>query len=244
MPAENYLLVGSDTREGADPDDPNAGAIGDADDAVGARSDTIMVLRRERNGGASLLSLPRDLWVDIAGTDRSAKINAAYNEGPRAARPDRDAVARHPDPPLRRGQLRRVHDDGRRDRRCRGVRHEHGPGHPLRPAAQPRLPGPRRLAGAGVRPLPPLRGVDRRRVGRGPAGRPRPHRAPATVHPHGGHGDAAEDRERPVLHRRPHRSGDVVGADRQPASTRSAPPMPFARPPSRACRPTPCRWRA
>ena len=63
MPAENYLLVGSDTREGADPDDPNAGAIGDADDAVGRRSDTIMVLRRERNGGASLLSLPRDLWV-------------------------------------------------------------------------------------------------------------------------------------------------------------------------------------
>ena len=82
MPAENYLLVGSDTREGADPDDPNAGAIGDADDTVGARSDTIIVLRRERNGGASLLSLPRDLWVDIAGTDRSAKINAAYNEGP------------------------------------------------------------------------------------------------------------------------------------------------------------------
>jgi LCP family protein required for cell wall assembly len=41
-----------------------------------------MILRREKNGGASLLSLPRDLWVPIAGTDHSAKINSAYNEGP------------------------------------------------------------------------------------------------------------------------------------------------------------------
>ena len=41
-----------------------------------------MVLRRERNGGAYLLSLPRDLWVPIAGTDESGKINSAYNEGP------------------------------------------------------------------------------------------------------------------------------------------------------------------
>ena len=81
-PAENFLLVGSDTREGADPDDPDAGAIGDAADTVGRRSDTIMVLRREHDGGASLLSLPRDLWVPIAGTDGSSKINAAYNEGP------------------------------------------------------------------------------------------------------------------------------------------------------------------
>jgi LCP family protein required for cell wall assembly len=82
MPAENFLLVGSDTREGADPDDPNAGAIGDTDDAFGARSDTVMVLRRERNGGASLLSVPRDLWVEIAGTGESGKINGAYNAGP------------------------------------------------------------------------------------------------------------------------------------------------------------------
>ena len=82
MPAENYLLVGSDSREGVDANDPNAAAIGTAEDAVGRRSDTIMVLRRERNGGASLLSLPRDLWVPIAGTNHSSKINSAYNEGP------------------------------------------------------------------------------------------------------------------------------------------------------------------
>jgi LCP family protein required for cell wall assembly len=82
MPAENYLLVGSDSRESVDANDPNAAAIGTAEDAVGRRSDTIMVLRRERNGGASLLSLPRDLWVPIAGTNHSSKINSAYNEGP------------------------------------------------------------------------------------------------------------------------------------------------------------------
>jgi LCP family protein required for cell wall assembly len=85
-PAENFLIVGSDSREDVDADDPNAGAIGDTEDAFGRRSDTIMVLRRERNGGASLLSLPRDLWVPIAGTDESNKINSAYNEGaPRLA---------------------------------------------------------------------------------------------------------------------------------------------------------------
>jgi LCP family protein required for cell wall assembly len=81
-PAENYLLVGSDSREGIDPNDPNAGAIGSTDDVVNRRSDTIIILRRERNGGASLLSLPRDLWVDIAGTDREGKINSAFNDGP------------------------------------------------------------------------------------------------------------------------------------------------------------------
>jgi LCP family protein required for cell wall assembly len=80
-PAENYLLVGSDSRQGISADDPNAGAIGNADEVVGGRSDTIMVLRRERNGGAYLLSIPRDLWVTIAGTGKKSKINSAYNQG-------------------------------------------------------------------------------------------------------------------------------------------------------------------
>ncbi len=80
-PAENYLLVGSDSRAGISADDPNAGAIGSTDEVVNSRSDTIMVLRREKNGGAALLSLPRDLWVTIAGTGNKAKINAAYNGG-------------------------------------------------------------------------------------------------------------------------------------------------------------------
>jgi LCP family protein required for cell wall assembly len=81
-PAENYLLVGSDSREGVDGDTADAGVIGDAGDVGGRRSDTIMILRQERNGGASLMSIPRDLWVEIAGTDRSNRINSAYNDGP------------------------------------------------------------------------------------------------------------------------------------------------------------------
>src|SRR5690606_35702386 len=39
----NYLIVGSDTREGFDPNDPNAGAVlgdGTADPGAGERSDT------------------------------------------------------------------------------------------------------------------------------------------------------------------------------------------------------------
>jgi LCP family protein required for cell wall assembly len=81
-PAENFLLVGSDSRQGVDTGDPENASIGDEAEVSGQRSDTIMVLRRDKDGGASLLSLPRDLWVPIAGTDHSAKINSAYNEGP------------------------------------------------------------------------------------------------------------------------------------------------------------------
>ena len=81
-PAENYLLVGSDARDGVDPDSEDFGVIGDSNDVGGRRSDTIMVLRQERNGGAALMSVPRDLWVEIAGTGRSQRINTAYNSGP------------------------------------------------------------------------------------------------------------------------------------------------------------------
>jgi LCP family protein required for cell wall assembly len=81
-PAENYLLVGSDTREGVDPNAPDFGGIGDTSEVGGRRSDTIMILRREKDGGAALLSLPRDLWVEIAGTGGSDRINSAYSEGP------------------------------------------------------------------------------------------------------------------------------------------------------------------
>ena len=81
-PAENYLLVGSDSREGVDGETADAGVIGDSGEVGGRRSDTIMILRQERNGGAGLMSIPRDLWVEIAGTDRSNRINSAYNDGP------------------------------------------------------------------------------------------------------------------------------------------------------------------
>ena len=74
---ENYLVVGIESAEGLDPDDPvrigRAGA---------GKSDTIMVLQIDpRERGAKLLSLPRDLWVPITGTGHSRKINAAVEIG-------------------------------------------------------------------------------------------------------------------------------------------------------------------
>jgi LCP family protein required for cell wall assembly len=81
-PAENYLLVGSDSRADLADEGVEGDQIGSEAEVQGSRSDTIMILRREKEGAASLLSLPRDLWVQIAGTGDHAKINAAYNGGP------------------------------------------------------------------------------------------------------------------------------------------------------------------
>lgn len=79
---ETFLLVGSDTRAGADPDSPDYGGIGSETDVTGSRSDTIMLLRRDKaTGQAALLSIPRDLWVQIPGKGPN-RINAAYSQGP------------------------------------------------------------------------------------------------------------------------------------------------------------------
>ena len=41
-----------------------------------------MILRQEANGnGASIVSLPRDLWINIAGRDGASRINSAYSDG-------------------------------------------------------------------------------------------------------------------------------------------------------------------
>ena len=42
-PAVNYLLIGSDSREGSDPDSSDFGGIGDTNAVSGRRSDTIMI---------------------------------------------------------------------------------------------------------------------------------------------------------------------------------------------------------
>lgn len=78
----NYLIVGSDSRDGIDPDDPNSAAILGDDSAGGPqRSDTILILR-VTSSGATMLSVPRDLYVTIAGTGERQRINAAFNGGP------------------------------------------------------------------------------------------------------------------------------------------------------------------
>jgi LCP family protein required for cell wall assembly len=81
-PAINYLLIGSDTRATADPNSADFGGIGDVNAVSGQRSDTIMIMRQEKDGnGVSLLSLPRDLWVNIAGRNSASRINSAYSDG-------------------------------------------------------------------------------------------------------------------------------------------------------------------
>ncbi|MEY2456217.1 MAG: hypothetical protein QOK06_1311 [Acidimicrobiaceae bacterium] len=75
---QNFLVIGLDSAEGLDPNDPvNIGRPG------GIRSDTIMILRIDPSSEkASILSLPRDLYVPIAGTSGSSRINEAIQGGP------------------------------------------------------------------------------------------------------------------------------------------------------------------
>lgn len=74
----NWLLVGSDARDSIDPDDPRAGAfLGEA--VTGTRTDTIMVARVDPGRGTiDLVSVPRDLWVPIAGSGGEGRINSAF----------------------------------------------------------------------------------------------------------------------------------------------------------------------
>lgn len=73
----NVLLVGSDSAASLDPDNPiNTGREGERN------GDVIIVAHiDERDGSAALLSLPRDLWLPIAGRDREAKINSSFSVG-------------------------------------------------------------------------------------------------------------------------------------------------------------------
>ena len=69
-PGTNILLLGSDTRTGAD-----------AALVSGSRADTIMLMHIPADGkGVYLVSIMRDTWVDIPGYG-PAKINAALNYG-------------------------------------------------------------------------------------------------------------------------------------------------------------------
>jgi LCP family protein required for cell wall assembly len=77
---QNFLVVGTDSREGINPGDPNADAfIGEP--TSGARTDSIMVLRVDGEQ-QSLLSIPRDLWVTDPSTGQLGRINSTYNAGP------------------------------------------------------------------------------------------------------------------------------------------------------------------
>jgi LCP family protein required for cell wall assembly len=75
---QNFLLVGVDSAANLAADDP---ARAGREDVSGLRSDTIMLLRVDpASARASLLSLPRDLWVPLA-SGGSNRINAAIEIG-------------------------------------------------------------------------------------------------------------------------------------------------------------------
>lgn len=84
----NYLIVGSDSREGLSAEDRKRLRTGSSE---GKRTDSMMILHDGSNG-PTLISLPRDSQVEIPsfkgsesgkmfqGTGRQVKLNAAYAE--------------------------------------------------------------------------------------------------------------------------------------------------------------------
>jgi LCP family protein required for cell wall assembly len=88
--AENFLLVGSDSRDGANGDETTQGS--GANFVTGQRSDTIILVHLYGNNDkAQLISFPRDTYVEIpdytnpkTGKTRAAhhtKLNSAFSEG-------------------------------------------------------------------------------------------------------------------------------------------------------------------
>ncbi len=73
---KTILVVGSDSRANL-PDDLNQGNFGTAG---GRRTDVIMLVKFVPGEGAQLLSIPRDLKVDIPG-EGTSKVNAAFAFG-------------------------------------------------------------------------------------------------------------------------------------------------------------------
>ena len=81
----NVLLVGSDTRENISKEEQVK--FGTTKDVGGTRTDTMMILHIDpRAEKAAVLSVPRDLYVPIAGTNRTDRINTAFGEQPPSGR--------------------------------------------------------------------------------------------------------------------------------------------------------------
>ncbi|MER0075161.1 LCP family protein [Corynebacterium sp. KPL3739] len=74
----NWLLVGSDSRQGLSEEDQQA--LGTGGDVGEGRTDTIMLLHIPRSGRAQLVSIPRDSYVEVPGFGMD-KINAAFAYG-------------------------------------------------------------------------------------------------------------------------------------------------------------------
>ncbi|GLZ51110.1 hypothetical protein Acsp07_07270 [Actinomycetospora sp. NBRC 106378] len=72
---QNFLVVGSDTRVGAQPSED----VGDATDVPGARSDTVMVVHVPANRARmTVVSFPRDLEIDRPACERWDSVTGVY----------------------------------------------------------------------------------------------------------------------------------------------------------------------
>ncbi len=83
----NILLVGSDSRAFVGDNSSLANEVGSSANAGGQRSDVTMVARFvPATKSVTVISIPRDLWVDIPGDvpgiSGMNRINAAYDSGP------------------------------------------------------------------------------------------------------------------------------------------------------------------
>jgi LCP family protein required for cell wall assembly len=77
----DYVLVGSDSRQGLTPEQQKQLNTGSVRDAGGLRTDSIILVHvPSGDGKPALISLPRDSYVPIPGHGRN-KINAAYSIG-------------------------------------------------------------------------------------------------------------------------------------------------------------------
>ena len=83
----NVLVVGSDSRAFVGDNQTLSNQVGNEGNAGGQRSDVTMVVRVDPAAKTvTILSIPRDLWVDIpdntSGISGMNRINAAYDSGP------------------------------------------------------------------------------------------------------------------------------------------------------------------
>jgi len=89
--AVNYLIVGSDTREGLSREEIKRLRVGGTDVAAGKRSDTMLLIHiSKKRDKAAIISIPRDSYALIPEHNNAqgkvipaaySKINSAYNWG-------------------------------------------------------------------------------------------------------------------------------------------------------------------
>ena len=151
----------------------------------GHRSDTIMILRRDkshRRRRRCCRSLAT-CGCRSPGHDSKRRINSAYNDGPEVLVADVQQAARHPDPPLRRDRLLRLQALVDRSAACRSASttptRDVSTGLNITEPGCHILDGVQALAYARSRHYEEYR--EDEQVARGPGVRPRPDQAPAAV---------------------------------------------------------------